>query len=101
MRTRRALTEAAVALIREGRTVTIAEAAEAADVSLATAYRYFSSPQELLQGTQLLVRALDFTADRDPRCVRTRPRGGAGRDAMGGERTPGGGARGTGCVRGE
>ncbi|MGX9889872.1 TetR/AcrR family transcriptional regulator [Streptomyces sp. NPDC002276] len=63
LRTRRALTEAAVALIREGRTVTIAEAAEAADVSLATAYRYFSSPQELLQETQLLVRTPDFTAD--------------------------------------
>lgn len=63
LRTRRALTEAAVALIREGRTVTIAEAAEAAEVSLATAYRYFSSPQELLQETQLLVRTPDFTAD--------------------------------------
>ncbi|MBK3580028.1 helix-turn-helix transcriptional regulator [Streptomyces sp. MBT65] len=63
LRTRRALTEAAVALIREGRTVTMAEAAEAADVSLATAYRYFSSPQELLQETQLLVRTPDFTAD--------------------------------------
>lgn len=50
-------------LIREGRTVTIAEAAEAADVSLATAYRSFSSPRELLQETQLLVRAPDFTAD--------------------------------------
>ncbi|WP_043676567.1 TetR/AcrR family transcriptional regulator [Streptomyces xylophagus] len=63
LRTRRALTEAAVALIREGRTVTMAEAAEAAEVSLATAYRYFSSPQELLQETQLLVRTPDFTAD--------------------------------------
>ncbi|MFJ9242623.1 TetR/AcrR family transcriptional regulator [Streptomyces sp. NPDC101776] len=63
LRTRRALIEAAVALIREGRTVTIAEAAEAAEVSLATAYRYFSSPQELLQETQLLVRTPDFTAD--------------------------------------
>jgi AcrR family transcriptional regulator len=63
LRTRRALIEAAVTLIREGRTVTIAEAAEAAEVSLATAYRYFSSPQELLQETQLLVRTPDFAAD--------------------------------------
>lgn len=63
LRTRRALIEAAVTLIREGRTVTIAEAAEAAEVSLATAYRYFSSPQELLQETRLLIRTPDVTAD--------------------------------------
>ncbi|MFI6625675.1 TetR/AcrR family transcriptional regulator [Streptomyces sp. NPDC050528] len=63
LRTRRALIEAAGALIREGRAVTIAEAAETAEVSLATAYRYFSSPQELLQETQLLVRIPDVTAD--------------------------------------
>ena len=63
LRTRRALIEAAGALIREGRTVTIAEAAEAAEVSLATAYRYFSSPQELLQETRLLIRTPDVTAD--------------------------------------
>ena len=63
LRTRRALIEAAGALIREGRAVTIAEAAETAEVSLATAYRYFSSPQELLQETQLLVGIPDVTAD--------------------------------------
>ncbi|MFD9071943.1 TetR/AcrR family transcriptional regulator [Streptomyces lasiicapitis] len=63
LRTRRALIEAAVTLIREGRPVTIADAAEAAEVSLATAYRYFSSPKELLDETQLLVSTPDFTAD--------------------------------------
>ncbi|RPE44057.1 TetR family transcriptional regulator [Streptomyces sp. Ag109_O5-1] len=39
-------------LLREGRTVTIADAAEAAQVPTATAYRYFSSPQELLRETR-------------------------------------------------
>jgi AcrR family transcriptional regulator len=46
-RTRRALLDAATALIREGRSPTMAEVAEAALVSVPTAYRYFSSPQEL------------------------------------------------------
>jgi AcrR family transcriptional regulator len=46
-RTRRALLEAATALIRHGASPTIAEVAEAALVSVPTAYRYFSSPQEL------------------------------------------------------
>ncbi|MEU1406388.1 TetR/AcrR family transcriptional regulator [Streptomyces sp. NPDC005728] len=63
LRTRRALIDAAVTLLREGRTVTIADAAEAAQVSTATAYRYFSSPPELLQEAQTLLRTPDVLAD--------------------------------------
>ena len=47
-RTRRAVVEAASALVREGRTPTVAEAAEAAEVSRATAYRYFPTQDMLL-----------------------------------------------------
>lgn len=46
-RTRLALVEAATRLIREGRSPTVPEVAEAALVSVPTAYRYFSNPQEL------------------------------------------------------
>ncbi|MET9082119.1 helix-turn-helix domain-containing protein [Streptomyces sp. NPDC004237] len=63
LRTRRALLDAAAELLREGHPVTIADAAEAARVSTATAYRYFSSPQELLRETRTLMRAPDLTAD--------------------------------------
>jgi AcrR family transcriptional regulator len=48
MRTRRALLAAAGQLIAEGRTPTVAEAADAALVSRATAYRYFPSQEALL-----------------------------------------------------
>ncbi|MFJ3770669.1 helix-turn-helix domain-containing protein [Streptomyces sp. NPDC090075] len=63
LRTRRALLDAAAELLRAGHPVTIADAAEAARVSTATAYRYFSSPQELLRETRTLMRAPDLTAD--------------------------------------
>ncbi|WP_328871272.1 TetR/AcrR family transcriptional regulator [Streptomyces sp. NBC_00287] len=63
LRTRRALIEAAVTLVREGRPVTIADAAEAAQVSVATAYRYFSSPQDLLLETRTVTRAPELLAD--------------------------------------
>jgi AcrR family transcriptional regulator len=46
-RTRRALFEAAAELVRSGKQPTIAEVAEAAEVSRATAYRYFPT-QEVL-----------------------------------------------------
>jgi AcrR family transcriptional regulator len=48
LRTRRAIVEAAAALVRDGRQPTVAEAAERALVSRATAYRYFPSQQSLL-----------------------------------------------------
>lgn len=63
LRTRRALVDAAVALVREGRPVTIADAAEGAQVSVATAYRYFSHPGELLQETQSVARGFEAVAD--------------------------------------
>ncbi|MDN3020328.1 TetR/AcrR family transcriptional regulator [Streptomyces sp. S.PB5] len=63
LRTRRALVDAAVALVREGRPVTIADAAEAAQVSVATAYRYFSHPGELLLETQSVARGFEAVAD--------------------------------------
>lgn len=46
-RTRLALLDAAVALARDGHSPSIAEVAEAAKVSTATAYRYFPNPQSL------------------------------------------------------
>ena len=47
-RTRRAIIDAAADLVRENKTPSVAEAAERALVSRATAYRYFPSQQSLL-----------------------------------------------------
>jgi AcrR family transcriptional regulator len=47
-RTRRALLEAALDLIRQGASPTVAEVAEAAEISRATAYRYFPTQGMLL-----------------------------------------------------
>src|SRR5947209_1178205 len=47
-RTRRAIVEAAAELVRENKTPSVADAAERALVSRATAYRYFPSQQSLL-----------------------------------------------------
>jgi AcrR family transcriptional regulator len=47
-RTRAAIVDAATALMREGRPPTVAEAAERALVSRATAYRYFPTQESLL-----------------------------------------------------
>lgn len=47
-RTRRALVAAAVELVRAGRNPTVAEVAEAAEVSRATAYRYYPTQDVLL-----------------------------------------------------
>ncbi|MCI3269786.1 TetR/AcrR family transcriptional regulator [Streptomyces cylindrosporus] len=63
LRTRRALVDAAVSLVREGRQVTIADAAQVAQVSVATAYRYFSNPQELLRETKTVARGFEAVAD--------------------------------------
>jgi AcrR family transcriptional regulator len=46
-RTREALLDAAMTLASDGHSPTIAEVAEAARVSIATAYRYFPNPQSL------------------------------------------------------
>ncbi|MFJ6082522.1 TetR/AcrR family transcriptional regulator [Streptomyces sp. NPDC092369] len=63
LRTRRALVDAAVELVREGRPVTVADAAHKAQVSVATAYRYFSNPQDLLRETQTVARGFETLAD--------------------------------------
>ena len=47
LRTRKALTEAASRIIAKGEELTVAAAAEAAGVSKATAYRYFTSAETL------------------------------------------------------
>jgi AcrR family transcriptional regulator len=47
-RTRTAVLEAAAKLVRDGKTPSVAEAAEAASVSRATAYRYFPTQESLL-----------------------------------------------------
>jgi len=49
-RTRIALLEAAAGMVKDGRPLTVAEVAEAAMVSTATAYRYFPNPQSLWAG---------------------------------------------------
>lgn len=51
-RTRRAIIEAAAQLVRENKTPSVADAAERALVSRATAYRYFPSQQSLLLEVQ-------------------------------------------------
>lgn len=62
MRTREALIDAAITLAKEGRQPTIAEVAEAARVSPATAYRYFPNPQSLWadMASQQQTRRQDF-----------------------------------------
>ena len=47
-RTRQALIDAAKALAANGRPLTIADVAEAAQVSIATGYRYFSNSNDLV-----------------------------------------------------
>jgi AcrR family transcriptional regulator len=62
LRTRQALIDAATWLAQSGRALTIAEVADVARVSSATAYRYFSSPQELVMET-VISRAPEVIAD--------------------------------------
>jgi AcrR family transcriptional regulator len=53
-RTRRALLDAADALFAEGRVPTVAAVAERADISRATAYRYFPTQESLLLESSFL-----------------------------------------------
>ena len=65
-RTRAALLEAAAALLREGKPLTVADAAERALVSRATAYRYFPTQESLVwdavQVEQLIAPVNDLVA---------------------------------------
>lgn len=65
-RTRTALVEAARGLLAEGTMPTVEEAAVAASVSRATAYRYFSSPYELLVAAHPEVDTASLIADDAP-----------------------------------
>jgi AcrR family transcriptional regulator len=70
-RTRRAVIEAADELIREGRTPTVAEAAEAAEVSRATAYRYFPTQELLLAEVALFALGGPIVTTADERGLPT------------------------------
>lgn len=76
LRTRNAIMEAAAKLISAGRTFTLEEVAATAEVSRATAYRYFPNPDALLLETQLhlLVRTPDelFPSDEGEPAERAR-----------------------------
>lgn len=65
-RTRAELLEAARSLAGEGGTITIPEVADRANISRATAYRYFSTPDELLQEVALDAVALAIRIPDDP-----------------------------------
>ena len=75
-RTRQALVDAAKTLAANGRTLTIADVAEAAQVSVATAYRYFSNPNDLILEAatphvpQIMADLPDDPADRIDEVVR-------------------------------
>jgi AcrR family transcriptional regulator len=75
-RTRQALVDAAKTLAANGRPLTIADVAEAAQVSIATAYRYFSNPNDLVleaatpRVRQIMADLPDDPADRIDEVVR-------------------------------
>ena len=75
-RTRQALVDAAKTLVANGRPLTIADVAEAAQVSVATAYRYFSNPNDLVleaatpRVPQIMADLPDDPADRIDEVVR-------------------------------
>ena len=76
LRTRQALVDAAKTLAANGRPLTIADVAEAAQVSVATAYRYFSNPNDLIleaatpRVPQIMADLPDDPADRIDEVVR-------------------------------
>lgn len=61
-RTRNDLLEAAAALMQQGHVPSLEEVAEAAQVSRATAYRYFPTQEHILAGTIVLQANLDGDA---------------------------------------
>jgi AcrR family transcriptional regulator len=80
MRTREALLDAALSLVRDGHSLSIVEVAEAAHVSTATAYRYYPNPQSLWSDLairqsynypELLEDLPDAIEDRIDQVVRT------------------------------
>ncbi len=75
-RTRQALLDAARALLDQGRQASVAEAADKAGISRATAYRYFSTPEALAQEA-----VLDRLAGEVDGVVYAMPEGGAPEEA--------------------
>lgn len=71
-RTRAALIDAARALLADGRTPSVDEAAEAAGVSRATAYRYFANRRALLVAAHPEVEATELLGDDAPDDVHDR-----------------------------
>ncbi len=65
-RTRAALIEAARALLAEGEAPTVEQAAAAASVSRATAYRYFPTREELLVAAHPEIEAVSLLGDEPP-----------------------------------
>ena len=71
-RTRAALIDAARGLLSAGRTPTVEDAAEAAAVSRATAYRYFPNRRALLVAAHPEVEATDLLGEDAPQDARER-----------------------------
>ncbi len=65
-RTRVALVEAARALLADGATPTVEDAAERAGISRTTAYRYFRNRRELLAATFPMIEATSLLGDDAP-----------------------------------
>lgn len=65
-RTREALLDAAVALARDGQSPSIADLAEAAMVSTATAYRYFPNPQSMWADLAIRQEPMDWVLEDLP-----------------------------------
>jgi AcrR family transcriptional regulator len=71
-RTRAALIDAAQQLVAAGRTPSVEDAAEAAGVSRATAYRYFPNRRALLVAAHPEVEATDLLGEAAPQDARER-----------------------------
>ena len=66
-RTRKALVAAAAGLLRDGRQPTVSDAAEAAEISRATAYRYFPTQEMLLAEVALFAVGGPLRSQMEPK----------------------------------
>ena len=71
-RTRRALIDAARALIADGATPTVEQAAAAAEISRTTAYRYFPTQRDLLVAAFPMIEQRSMLGDDPPEDVEAR-----------------------------